>query len=119
MIPFGIAHLLYIDQTAPLVPSYVPAPELVAYATGIAFLLASAALLSGVLARLAAVLATVQLAGFTALVWVPIVATGSPHAFDWSEFGISTAITAAAWVVADATRPASYRSTAGTRGRSS
>ena len=106
LVPLGIAHLLYVEQTASLVPSYLPEPTAWAYATGAAFLAAAAAILTGVAGRVAAVLSAVQLGGFTALVWVPIVAElGRSGADAWNEFGISAVLTAAAWVVADSYRP--------------
>jgi hypothetical protein len=104
MIPFGLAHLAYVKETATLVPRWVPAHVAVAYLTGFAFLAAGAGILTGVRARLAAWLSAVQVGLFTGLVWVPIVAFGTADAFSWSELAISTAITAAGWVVADSYR---------------
>lgn len=101
LVPFGLAHFIYEHDTAVLVPHWLPAPDVWAYVTGAAFLVAAAAILSGMRARLAAVLATVQIGGFTLLVWVPIVLQGAKSAFVWNELGISAALTAAAWVVAD------------------
>jgi len=108
MIPFGLAHFAYVNETATLVPRWLPAHVGLAYLTGGTFLAAGAAVLTGLAARLAAALSAVQMGGFTLLVWVPIVAAGTKDAFQWSEFGISCALTAAGWVVADSYRGARW-----------
>jgi uncharacterized membrane protein len=104
LIPFGLAHFIYPDETAALVPSWLPLHTAWAYLTGGTFLLAAAAVLSGVQARLAAALSTAQMGLFTVIVWIPIVAGGARSEFVLQELGISTALTAAAWVVADSYR---------------
>jgi hypothetical protein len=62
------------------------------------------AVLTNIAAPLAATLSALQIGLFTLLVWVPVVAAGSKPPFVWSEFGISLALAAAAWVVADSYR---------------
>src|SRR5271163_49904 len=51
---FGVAHFVYLNYTAPLVPRWLPPTQVFwACATGVAFLAAGVAFLTGVRARLA------------------------------------------------------------------
>ena len=106
LIPFGLAHFVYLKETASLVPAWLPSPRAWAMFTGGAYIAAAGALLTGVRARLASVLATVQIGGFTALVWLPLLASGKADASAWSESVISLALTAAACVIAQGLRGA-------------
>jgi uncharacterized membrane protein len=100
LLPLGIAHFAYLQNTAPLVPSWLPNHDAWAYLTGAAQVAAGVGVLISVLPRLAAILDAVLLSLFTFLVWVPLLAD-KPTAYAlWSEFTTSWAITAGAWVVA-------------------
>jgi uncharacterized membrane protein YphA (DoxX/SURF4 family) len=99
---FGGAHFVYMNLTAPLVPKWLPpTQEFWGYATGIGFIAAGVAILTGVQARLAAILLTAMLASFTILVHVPMLRVDPSSHMNWTELATNLAILGGAWVVAD------------------
>ncbi|MBI3439786.1 MAG: DoxX family membrane protein [Proteobacteria bacterium] len=108
LIAFGLSHFFYVNMTTPLVPAYLPFHDAWAYITGGGYIAAGAAIISGLLARLAAVLVALQIGLITVLVWAPIVAAGNIDAGHWQETVVSCAITAGAWVMADSYRDAPW-----------
>jgi uncharacterized membrane protein YphA (DoxX/SURF4 family) len=99
---FGGAHFFYMNLTVPLVPKWLPpSQEFWAYATGVGHIAAGVAIMTGVRARLAAILLTAMYTSFTPLVHIPtLLADPSSHWF-WSENALNIALTGVAWVVAD------------------
>jgi uncharacterized membrane protein YphA (DoxX/SURF4 family) len=77
---FGGAHFVYMNLTAPLVPKWLPPTQVFwGYATGICFVAAGVAMVTGVKARLTAVLLTAMLGSFTVLVHVPMLRVDPSH----------------------------------------
>jgi uncharacterized membrane protein YphA (DoxX/SURF4 family) len=102
VISFAIEHLFYLSGTAGFVPKWIPPAQMFwAVATAIFFLLAAAAILSGILATLASRLLTAMIVCFEVLVWLPKL-FASPHVhFVWAGNAICIALAAGAWVVSD------------------
>ena len=99
-IPIGISHFVYLDLTAPLVPAWLPFHTGWAYLTGTAHIAAGVGVLLGIYRRLAAAMEAAMLSAFTGLVWIPAILATPTTQNVWSEFTISLAISAGAWVVA-------------------
>jgi hypothetical protein len=99
---FGAAHFVYMNLTAPLVPKWLPpTQEFWGYATGIGFVAAGVAILTGVQARLAAILLTAMVASFTLLVHGPMLLADPSSHMIWAENATNLVVMGAAWVVAD------------------
>lgn len=102
-ISFGIEQ---ISDTMPgltgWIPKWLPPNQLFwSYATTVCFFLAAAAILTKIMAPLAARLLTAEIVGFQFLVWIPNLAAGPREHFNWAGNGINLAIAASVWVVAD------------------
>ena len=99
---WGGAHFIYMNLTAPLVPKWLPPGQVFwGYVTGVCFIAAGLAILTGVKARLAAILLTIMVASFGLLANGPmLVADPSSHWY-WTESVLNLALIGGAWVVAD------------------
>jgi uncharacterized membrane protein len=108
---FGGAHFVYMNLTAPLVPKWLPPSQIFwGYATGVAHIAAGLAIISGVQARLAAILLTIMYASFTPLVHLPMLLADHANHFIWTENAVNIALTGVAWVVADSLARGNARS---------
>ncbi len=102
---FGGAHFVYMNLTAPLVPKWLPfSAEFWGYATGLCHMAAGLAILTGIRARLAAILLTIMYASFQPLVHIPMLLHDPASHFLWVENATNLALTGVAWVVADGSR---------------
>lgn len=99
---FGLAHFFYLGFTAAMVPAWIPGGQTFwAILTGVAHIAAGVALLTGVQARLAAVLLTIMFASFGILVHLPLVIGNANH-LNWVMNAVNLSLTGAAWTIAHA-----------------
>jgi uncharacterized membrane protein len=98
---WGGAHFIYMNFTAPLVPKWLPpTQEFWGYATGVCFVAAGVAILTGIRARLAAILLTAMIASFGVLANGRALLADPSH-WNWTESALNLALIGVAWVVAD------------------
>jgi uncharacterized membrane protein YphA (DoxX/SURF4 family) len=98
---FGLGNLTAIQTVVPMIPKWMPlGATFWAVFTGIAFVLAGLAILSGVLDVLAAWLLGVMLLVFSALALAPLI-PASPHDHTaWGGNAYNLAVVGAAWIAA-------------------
>jgi uncharacterized membrane protein len=99
---WGGAHFIYMNLTAPLVPKWLPPGQVFwGYVTGVCFIAAGLAILTGVMARLAAILLTAMVAFFGLLANGPMLVADPSSHWNWTESALNLALIGGAWVVAD------------------
>jgi uncharacterized membrane protein YphA (DoxX/SURF4 family) len=107
LIYFGLAHHFYLANTVSMVPAWLPPGRTFwAYATGAGHVAAGIAIISGIYARLGAMLLTAMFILFTILVHVPRVLSDPHNHFAWGENAVNVALIGSAWVIAASIRPA-------------
>jgi uncharacterized membrane protein YphA (DoxX/SURF4 family) len=97
---FGLSHWAYPQFTADMIPAFIPAHLFWAYFTGAAHIAAGVAILTGVLARFAAILFAVMVSGFVLLLHLPRVIADPGARAEWTMIVIALTISAAAWCTA-------------------
>lgn len=118
---FGGAHFVYLRQTAAHVPAWLLNGLFWAGLTGAADMIAGAALVSGRFARQASILLGMMFAVFELCIWLPRLFEsagaqqmwgGDAH-MAWGGFGVTMALTGAAWSLISDRRAASRPALAG------
>src|SRR6202789_1702370 len=101
-ISFGIVHIIDMPGLLGWIPGWLPPTKMFwAYVTTMGFFGAAVAILTGIMAPLAARLLTAEIVIFELLVWIPkLSATPSKH-FSWAGNAICIALAGASWVVSD------------------
>jgi uncharacterized membrane protein YphA (DoxX/SURF4 family) len=102
VISFGVVHFTAISATAAMAPRWIaPGAEFWAILTGVAFVLAGIAILSGILDVLAARLLSAMLVVFGLLVWLPQLFAYPQAHLVWAGNAVNLAMVGAAWIVAE------------------
>jgi uncharacterized membrane protein len=98
-IIFGLSHYVYADITASMVPEWLPERHFWAYLTGTGHLAAGLALVSGMMARLAARMFGLMMGSFVLLVHLPdTFAYPGQHAA-WTIQFVALTLAGGAWLV--------------------
>lgn len=97
---FGLSHLAYAQFTADMIPAFIPAHLFWAYLCGAGHIAAGVALLTNVLARIAAFLFATMVSSFVLLLHIPRVIADPGSRAEWTMLVIATTISAAAWCAA-------------------
>ena len=97
-IVWGVSHWVYADFTASMIPAWIPAHLFLAYFTGAAHFAAGLAILSGVLAPLAARLLALMTLSLVLLIHVPGVAAALADRMQWTMLAAALSVTGGAWL---------------------
>jgi uncharacterized membrane protein YphA (DoxX/SURF4 family) len=100
LVFYGASHFRLLPYTASLIPHLFPEPLALAAFTGGAHIAAGAALVLGVLPRLAATLEAAMLTSFGLIVQIPTLIAKPMERTQWIEVLASFALAGAAWAFA-------------------
>jgi len=100
LVPIGLSHFFYLHGAARLIPAWLPLRVPLTLLAGAGHIAAGLAIACGVVPRLAATLEGSMEGLITLIVWVSVVAAKPGEHESWVNLLVSTAETAAAWVVA-------------------
>lgn len=100
LFSFGAAHFIYVQITASMVPSWLPAPIFWACFTGAAHIAAGVSLITGLWTRLATRLLAVMLGSFAVLVNLPIALAKGGWSPTTIDLCFAAALTASAIMMA-------------------
>jgi uncharacterized membrane protein YphA (DoxX/SURF4 family) len=99
---FGLSHWAYAQFTADMIPAFIPAHLFWAYFCGAGHVAAGIAILTGVLARVGAILFAVMVSCFVLLLHVPRVIAAPDSRTEWTMLVIAMSIAGGAWCAAGA-----------------
>jgi hypothetical protein len=101
-LAFGLGHLAAIETVVPMIPKWMPlGGAFWVVLTGIAFVLAGLAIISGVLDILAAWLLGAMLLVFSALALVPRIFARPHNHVSWGANAYNLTAMGAAWIIAE------------------
>lgn len=95
---FGLSHIVYANFTSQMVPAWLPDRLFFAYFTGLAHIAAGLAILSGILARLAARMLALMCASFVFLIHIPGVIAAPADRLQWTMLAVALSIAGGAWI---------------------
>jgi uncharacterized membrane protein YphA (DoxX/SURF4 family) len=102
LVVFGIQHLMYGKFVATLIPAWIPGRLFFAYFVGVAFIAAALAIVSGILAPLAATLLGTMFFLWVVMLHAPRVAAALHNANEWTSLLVALAMSGGAFIVAGA-----------------
>lgn len=101
---FGLLHFIYVDYVAFVIPGWIPAHRFWAYATGVFHVAGGVALLTGIRARIAAILLAIMFGSWVVLLHLPrAIAAGANHA-EWTSLAVALAMCGGSLLLIDRAR---------------
>ena len=101
LLPIGLSHFFYLQGAATLIPAWMPLRVPLTALGGAGHIAAGLAIVFGVVPRLAATLEAIMESLFTIICWLSAVITLPGDRMNWVNLFISTALSAAAWALAE------------------